>query len=73
MRVFARKIETPEELEAISFLDGPWRNDACLGYAIMAMKRYGLTDSEIEDMIREIRECFDIYTIEEAANKYYEF
>ena len=73
MGIFLKKLKTPEELAMIPFLDGPWRNDACIGYAIIAMKRYGLTEPEIEDMIREIRECFDCYTVKEAADRYYEF
>ena len=24
--------------EDLRYLDGPWRNDACMGYAVMAME-----------------------------------
>ena len=73
MGIFARVITTKEEMDMLPFLDGPWSNAACIGYAIMAMERYGLTTPEIEDMIREMKECFDCYTVKEAASVYYKF
>ena len=51
-------------------LDGPWRNDACMGYAIMAMRRAGLDDEAIRKVIRELTWCFDDTTVKEAAQYY---
>lgn len=36
----------PQEVD-LRYLDGYWRNDACVGYAMMAMKRAGLSDDNI--------------------------
>lgn len=52
------------------YLDGPWRNDACMGYAIMAMQRAGLDDKTIKKVIIELGWCFDDTTVEEAAQHY---
>lgn len=53
--------------EDLRYLDGPWRNDACMGYAIMAMQRAGLSDKQIEKVMDEMVWCFDDTTVEEAA------
>lgn len=53
--------------EDLRYLDGPWRNDACIGYAIMAMQRAGLSDKQIEKVMDAMVWCFDDTTVEEAA------
>lgn len=53
------------------YLDGPWRNDACKGYAIMAMERAGLDVETIRKVSRQMTWCFDDTTVEEAAKHYY--
>lgn len=58
-------------MEDLRFIDGPWRNDACMGYAIMAMQRAGLYASTIQKVITEMKWCFDDTTVEEAAQTYY--
>ena len=49
------------------FPDGPWRNDACMGYAIMAMECAGLDRETIQKVITRMKWCFDDTTVEEAA------
>lgn len=51
-------------------IDGPWRNDACKGYAIMAMRRAGLEEDTIQDVSRKMTGCFDDTTVKEAADYY---
>ena len=54
--------------ELLSFLsDGPWRNDACLGYAYLAMKQVGLNEAEIRKVLDEMVQQFDLVSVEEAA------
>lgn len=70
MGVIARKADPSEDLR---YLDGPWRNDACTGYLIEAMKRLGYNQTEIYDVVMAQRLCFDETTVEEAAKVWYEF
>ena len=62
--------EGRSEMMFAMFGDGPWRNDACMGYAIMAMKRAGLDDEAIRKVIGAMTDCFDDTTVD-AAGKYY--
>lgn len=48
-------------------VNGPWRNDACLGYAYLAMKQVGLHEAEIRKVLDEMAQQFDFVSIEEAA------
>lgn len=57
--------------EDLRYLDGPWRNDACMGYAIMAMQQAGLKGPTIQKVIGAMRWCFDDTTVEEAAQYCY--
>ena len=57
--------------EDLRYLDGPWRHDACKGYAIMAMQRAGLDADIIKKVTREMNWCFDDTTVEEAARVFY--
>lgn len=52
------------------YLDGPWRNDACMGYAIMAMQRAGLDAGTIQRVMVQMKWCFDDTTVKEAAKVY---
>lgn len=47
--------------------DGPWRNDACMGYAAIAMKRMGFELSTILAVLSEMHQCFDDTTVDGAA------
>lgn len=52
------------------YLDGPWSNFACKGYAIMAMQRAGLDEKAIRKVSEQMKWCFDDTTVEEAAKFY---
>ena len=64
------KQEGRSETMFAMFGDGPWRNDACMGYAIMAMIRAGLDDETISKVISAMTDCFDDTTVS-AAGQYY--
>lgn len=64
------KQEGRSEMMFAIFGDGPWRNDACVGYAIMAMKRADLDDEAIRKVISAMTDCFDDTTVD-AAGQYY--
>lgn len=49
---------------------GPWSNDSCKGYAIMAMERAGLDVETIRKVSSEMTWCFDDTTVGEAARYY---
>lgn len=53
-----------------TWLEGPWRNDSCKGYAIMAMMRAGLDEDTIRKVSSAMTDCFDGTTVEEAADYY---
>lgn len=57
-------------LDRYGYGDGPWSNDACKGYAIMAMKRAGLDAETIRKVSDAMTDCFDDTTVE-AAGRYY--
>ena len=48
-----------------------WSNDACRGYAIMAMQDCGFSHEDIRRVVRQLYEVFDFHTINEAEQKYY--
>ena len=50
--------------------DGLWRNDACIGYAIMAMERAGLDYETTCKVVAKMADCFDDTTVEDAARYY---
>lgn len=66
--VEARKVDPFQE--DLRYLDGPWRNDACMGYAVMAMQRAGLDAKTIKRVMSEMTWCFDDTTVDEAARYY---
>lgn len=49
---------------------GPWRNDSCKGYAIMAMERAGLDADTIRKVSAAMTDCFDDTSVD-AAGRYY--
>lgn len=53
-----------------AMLEGPWRNDACKGYAIMAMERAGLDAETIRKVSSAMTGCFDDTSVEEAGRYY---
>jgi len=65
MQIQARVVDPTKE--DLRYLDGPWRNDACMGYAIMAMQRAGLSGKQIKEVMDTMEWCFDDTTVEEAA------
>lgn len=48
-------------------INGPWRNDACLGYARIAMQRQGLDEKTIQAVLQQMAWEFDEIEVEEAA------
>ena len=69
-RIWTRGYYQAIALSERGFGDGPWRNDACKGYAIMAMKRAGLDNDTIRKVNSAMTDCFDDTTVE-AASRYY--
>ena len=51
-------------------IEGPWNNDACKGYAIMAMERTGLDAETIGKVSATMTDCFDDTSVD-AAGRYY--
>lgn len=56
--------------EMLKCLNGPWRNDACIGYAIIAMQKANVDQNTIKKVLSELVWAFDGYTVEEAAQYY---
>ena len=52
----------------VRYLNGPWRNDACCGYMILAMEQMGFLRADIKKALGAIEDCFDDTSVEEAAN-----
>ena len=48
-----------------------WLNDACRGYVIMAMQDCGFTHKDISRVVNQLYGVFDLYTLNEAEQKYY--
>ncbi|MEG0985025.1 MAG: hypothetical protein RSK76_01475 [Clostridia bacterium] len=49
-----------------------WSNAACLGYAIVAMKRLGMEEEEIKRIIGQIESEFGDMSVSEAEADYYD-
>lgn len=58
---------TPEEL---ALLDGPWSNNACCGYVLIALKGAGKSPEEINEIMRLLYSSFEDYTTEDAKKIY---
>ena len=54
----------------LPMMEGPWRNDSCKGYAIMAMERADLDADTICKVSAAMTDCFDDTTVD-AAGRYY--
>lgn len=66
------RIKMEGRMEAmLSAWDGMWRNDACKGYAIMAMERAGFDADTIRKVSAAMTDCFDDTSVD-AAGRYYE-
>lgn len=63
-------MEVDARQEDLSCLDGPWRNDACMGYAVMAMERAGLNAEKIKTVLEAMNRCFEDTSVSEAAQYY---
>lgn len=47
-----------------------WTNNACLGYALMAMEDAGYDEAEIRKFIRLIKDAMEFTGVEEAEEHY---
>lgn len=57
-------------LGLVDYLNGPWRNDSCLGYALMAMREVGLKEEDVQNVLCQMTRCFDDMSTEDAAEYY---
>lgn len=48
-------------------LEGAWRNDACIGYCLLAMRRADVDEDTIRQVLQELIWCFDDTSVEQAA------
>lgn len=64
------KQEGRSEMMFAMLVEGPWRNDSCKGYAIMAMERAGLDEDTIRKVSATMTDCFDDTSVD-AAGRYY--
>lgn len=58
-----------ENMEALLY--EPWKNGACLGYAIKAMEFLDYPPEDIQEVVMEMRYLFDCNTLDEADRHYY--
>lgn len=56
--------------ELAALLSQPWSEGACRGYVIAAMERCGFKGADIERVMRELHEAFDLLTLEDAQALY---
>ena len=56
-----------EIMAAIKDINGPWSNADCLGYCRMAMQNAGVDECTQRKVLRELKSCFDLVSVEEAA------
>ena len=59
------------EPELAALLSQPWSEGACRGYVIMAMQDCGFTHKDISRVVNQLYGVFDLYTLNEAEQKYY--
>ena len=62
--------DAAQPAETLDSLNGPWRNDACLGYAAVAMERADLDEETIRKVMHTLESCFDIISVREAGDYY---
>ncbi|SFB62731.1 hypothetical protein SAMN05216312_12251 [Cohnella sp. OV330] len=53
-----------------TFQSAEWSNNACLGYAILAAEKIGLSHEQIRNLTRAIHGMYDFKTIGEARDAY---
>lgn len=51
-------------------LAGRWSNNACRGYVIWAMENCGFTPDDIQRVVSELHNVFDMKSLEEAEQHY---
>lgn len=56
--------------ELAAMLSQSWSNNACCGYAIMAMENCGFSSENIQRVMAELHEVFDCRDLEEAEVHY---
>ena len=60
-----------EQSSEEAFFEGPWSNDACKGYLIIAMRECGYTNEAIKHVSEAMTKvAFDQYTVQEAEDFY---
>ncbi|BBN97461.1 hypothetical protein [Sporolactobacillus terrae] len=50
-----------------------WSNKACLGYAILAADRIGLTEEQEHELLGTLQYVMDMNTIEKAEQTYLDY
>ena len=48
-----------------------WSNDACYGYVIMAMENCGFANKDIQRVVKQLYEVFDISSVDDAKQKFH--
>ena len=61
-----------EDMERL-FMDEPWSNSACIGYAIIACERLNVDKSDIIQIIEQLNSIFDSVSLEKAKKKYSDY
>ena len=56
------------EIYDINYINGPWRNDACMGYAVLAMREAGIKEEDQRAVLIALERLFDGVSVEEAAH-----
>jgi alkylhydroperoxidase/carboxymuconolactone decarboxylase family protein YurZ len=51
-------------------MNGPWSNNACLGYVIAALQRKGWSKEQIKEVVGAVYSEFDFKTVDEARRIY---
>lgn len=60
---------TVDELAAL--MTDAWNNNSCLGYCILALEQLNYPESDIQNVVNKINSLFDLITIQEASEHYY--
>ena len=61
-----QEVRTLMDKSLLMNLNGPWRNTACMGYCLIAMRRAGVDVKTQEKVLRELELSFDGVSIEDA-------
>lgn len=57
-------------MEIFDLLQENWSNNACLGYALKALKALNYSENEIKRILTTIESQFDLLSVEDAAELY---